>query len=59
MSWCWIKGHKWKIISFFDYIDISYDYREPSHALTLQCEKCGNIKTIHNTGAGPFKELID
>lgn len=49
MSWCWITGHKWKIISFYNYIDRSWcnedDAGAKSNTVTLQCQKCGNTKT--------------
>lgn len=56
MNWCWIKGHKWKIIFIHNYIDIS-DISDPSEGhmsniITLQCDQCGNIKCKLNVGYG-------
>lgn len=57
MTWCWIKGHNWKIISYFDYIDISFGLRASSYSITLQCKKCGNIKQKDFYGCGKFLNL--
>lgn len=45
-------GHKWKIISIFNYWDCSFDQRAASHSCTLRCENCGKLKVQENYCGG-------
>ncbi len=56
MNWCWIRGHKWKIISHWNYYDMSCDDQVASNSVTLQCQKCGNVKVKQNYAGGFIDE---
>lgn len=59
MNLCWFTGHKWKIISYWNYRDTSYckkDQGALSNTVTLQCIKCGNLKTKSNWAGGHIKD---
>lgn len=62
MNWCWITGHRWKMIAYFNYIDTSFckesDAGAKSNCITLQCQKCGNLKTKENWAGGHIEERM-
>lgn len=52
---CIFSGHKWEVISYFNYLDDSYEgIPVPSHSLCMQCARCKKIKRVSNYGVGHY-----
>lgn len=54
MKWeCFFKGHKWKMVAFHNYSDISYSNPGvPSHSYTRICKRCAKSEWIVRYGQG-------
>jgi hypothetical protein len=37
---CWWFGHKWRLLNFQNYIDVSYGGEATSHTYNLLCVRC-------------------
>lgn len=54
---CWIRGHKWFILSWFNYMDTSYsESGSPSNNITFICNVCKKTRVQRNFGGGHMNE---
>lgn len=56
---CLFIFHKWRAVSVKHFVDTSYGQRTPSTTVTLQCERCGNLKKelLHGAGFVAIEDL--
>lgn len=54
MKFLCIFGHKYKIMNFDNYWDVSWGDKAPSYTLIKMCMRCGKYKNEHSYGHGFF-----